>query len=87
MVRAGSHARSSEVPSIHQYLSDKRKELVELGVLAQQGSVLAVAQDYLFDSPSTAAGVLLGRSANGRIEWKDQQGQTLKTIQETAEAG
>lgn len=87
VVRAGSHARASEVPSIHQYLSDKRKELVELGVLAQQGSVLAVAEDYLFDSPSTAAGVLLGRSANGRVEWRDLQGQTLKTIQETAEVG
>jgi hypothetical protein len=46
-----------------------------------------LAQDYLFDSPSTAAGVLLGRSANGRIEWKNEQGQTLKSIQETSGAG
>ena len=43
VVRAGSRARSSEVPSIHQYLSDKRKELVELGVLKQQGGALVLS--------------------------------------------
>lgn len=82
VVRIGSRARTSEVPSIHQYVSDKRKELLELGVLTQQDGALVLTQDYLFDSPSTAAAVLLGRSANGRIEWKDQQGRTLKTTQE-----
>lgn len=35
-------------------------------------------------SPSTAAGVLLGRSSNGRTEWKDAKGQRLKEIQEAA---
>ena len=35
---------------------------------------------------TTAAAVVLGRSANGRIEWKDGQGRTLKALQE-AEAG
>jgi len=40
-----------------------------------------VVQDYTFDSPSTAAGVLLGRSANGRELWKDETGRTLKENQ------
>jgi hypothetical protein len=35
----------------------------------------------ILDSPSTAAGVLLGRSANGRIEWKDERGVSLKQLQ------
>lgn len=81
VVCAGSRARLDEVLSIHQYLSEKRKSLLELGVLKQEGTSFVVTQDYLFDSPSTAAGVLLGRSANGRIEWKNLQGQTLRTIQ------
>ena len=81
VVCKGSRARLSEVPSIHQYMADKRKDLVELGVLEQHEGAFVLAQDYLFDSPSTAAGVLLGRSANGRIEWKDEQGRTLKDIQ------
>ena len=29
-----------------------------------------------------AAGVLVGGSANGRITWKDEQGRTLKALQE-----
>jgi hypothetical protein len=29
-----------------------------------------------------AAAVVLGRSANGRVEWKDAQGRTLKALQE-----
>ena len=41
-------------------------------------------KDYTFNSPSNAAGVLLGRTANGRIEWKDASGRSLKQIQEAA---
>jgi hypothetical protein len=43
-----------------------------------------MSEDYTFSSPSLAAAVLLARSANGRIEWKDDQGRTLKEIQEEA---
>jgi hypothetical protein len=43
---------------------------------------LDFAQDYLFNSPSTAAGVVQGRSANGRIDWKDNSGRTLREFQE-----
>ncbi len=43
-----------------------------------------MTQDYVFDSPSSAAGVLLGRGANGRTEWKDTHGKTLKQIQTDA---
>jgi len=45
-----------------------------------------LSQDYVFTSPSTAAAVVLGRSANGRIEWKDARGRTLKELQ-TQEVG
>ena len=86
VVRAGATAVKAEVPSIHAYLADLRRALVESGVLEDVGGTLRLTQDYTFASPSTAAGVLLGRSANGRIEWKDAKGRTLKEIQE-AEAG
>jgi hypothetical protein len=52
------------------------------GVLVSLGEQLEFAQDYLFNSPSTAAGVVQGRSANERIEWKDNLGRTLKEFQE-----
>ena len=82
IVRAGSTAVKGEVPSIHAYLRELRLTLVENGVLKDTGNVYKLTQDYTFSSPSTAAGVLLGRSANGRTEWKSRNGQTLKEIQE-----
>ncbi|RMH01715.1 MAG: GIY-YIG nuclease family protein [Planctomycetota bacterium] len=82
VVRAGSLAVKKEVPSIHGYLSTLRRSLVDQGVLQDAGTVYRFTQDYLFNSPSTAAGVLLGRSSNGRTAWKDAKGRTLKEIQE-----
>ncbi len=84
VVRAGSQAVKEEVASIPGYLSDLRQSLLEQGVLEDAGTVYRLTQDYLFNSPSTAAGVLLGRSANGRTEWKDASGRTLREIQEAA---
>jgi len=86
IVRAGSQAVTDEVASIHPFLIDMRKSLLKQGVLELAGASFRVTQDYTFNSPSTAAGVLLGRSANGRTEWKDVKGRTLREIQE-AETG
>lgn len=81
VVRAGSTAVKADVPSIQAYLADLRLALVAQGVLTNAGEVFRLEQDYTFASPSTAAGVLLGRSANGRAEWKDAKGRSLKEIQ------
>lgn len=81
VVLAGSKAAREEVASCHAYLVELRRSLVTEGVLANDGEGYRVTQDYAFNSPSMAAGVLLGRAANGRIEWKDANGRTLKSIQ------
>jgi hypothetical protein len=86
VVRAGSLAVKEELPSLHQNLKELRRVLLDQGVFVDEDKHYRLTQDYTFNSPSTAAGVLLGRSANGRIEWKDAQGRTLKEIQE-AESG
>jgi len=82
VVRAGSRAVRDEVPSCHAYLVALRQSLLQQEVLVPESAGYRVAQDYTFNSPSTAAGVLLGRSANGRVEWKDSKGRTLKEVQE-----
>jgi hypothetical protein len=82
IVRAGSQAAKDEVASIHPYLSALRGSLLAQGVLEPAGACYRLTQDYTFNSPSTAAGVMLGRSANGRVEWKDAAGRTLREIQE-----
>jgi uncharacterized protein DUF4357 len=43
---------------------------------------LRFSQDYTFGSPSTASAIVLGRSSNGRTDWKDASGRTLKQLQE-----
>jgi Domain of unknown function (DUF4357) len=84
VVYDGSLARVGSVPSMHPYLHTHRERLQAEGVLVPDGGHLRFTRAHLFDSPSTAAGVLLGRTANGRIEWKNPSGQTLKEIQEAA---
>ena len=81
VVLQGSRARVSEVESIHDYLRDLRRQLRDRGVLEPEGETLLFTQDFRFSSPSTAAGVLVGGSANGRLVWKDQRGRTLKALQ------
>ncbi len=83
VVKAGSQAVGEAVPSMQQLrgIYELRQELIGNGVLAAEAAGYRFAQDYAFSSPSTAAAVVLGRSANGRIEWKDAQGRTLKELQ------
>ncbi len=87
VVRAGSRAVKEEVASCQAYLSELRRSLLQQGVLALAGDVFELTQDYTFNSPSNAASVLLGRNSNGRTEWKDAKGRTLKEIQEAEASG
>jgi hypothetical protein len=82
IVRSGSAAAKNEVPSCHAYLKELRAALIGNGVLNASADGYAFTQNYVFASPSTAAGVVLGRSSNGRVEWKTKDGKTLKQLQE-----
>lgn len=84
IVRAGSQATKDITPSLKEYFPstcDLRAQLLANGVLADDKDRLRFTQDYTFTSPSLAAQVVLGRSANGRIDWKDANGKTLKELQ------
>lgn len=84
VVLKGSKIATSEVPSTPQTFRAKRDSLIRDGVVGS----FAFTKDYLFSSPSTAAAVVMGRSANGLIEWKRQDGSTLKDNQpKSDEAG
>ncbi|MFN9175135.1 MAG: GIY-YIG nuclease family protein [Synechocystis sp.] len=63
-------------------LNKLRDELIENGVIIKKGDGLIFNQDFLFSSPSAAAMVIMGRSANGLIEWKDSSGTMLRDIEE-----
>lgn len=83
VVKAGSQAAYKAAPSMHTHWSfNLRAGLIESGVLIDKQDYYVFAQDYVFDSPSAAAAMILGRSSNGRTEWKTADGTTLKTLQE-----
>lgn len=56
-----------------------RSRLVEKGIV---GADFVFQNDYIFTSPSLAASVVMGRSANGRTEWKTIDGRCIKDIEE-----
>ncbi|MDD9994156.1 MAG: GIY-YIG nuclease family protein [Dehalococcoidia bacterium] len=86
VVRSGSHATKEEAPAFHKYyprLFSLRRELLANGILKEDGDAYLFVEDYLFTSPSYAAGVLLGHGSNGPETWRDASGRTLKVIRAT----
>ena len=85
VVRSASRAARDEVPSLKEHFAgicELRAELLASGVLVPDGDSLRFTQDYTFSSPSSASAVVLARSSNGRENWKDASGRTLKELQE-----
>jgi hypothetical protein len=85
VVHKGSKGRAETVPSIQGNSHERmRSQLVTEGILAKQtdrtGSLLVFTRDHLFSSPSTAAMAVMGRSANGWVEWKTESGKTLDEV-------
>jgi len=86
-VLRGSLARAAEVPKIQPWIHELRADLLANGALVPGSGALVLAQDYVFASPTAAAGVFLGRSANGRELWCRKDGKTLKQTQEELLSG
>ena len=62
-------------------LNKLRDELIENKIIVKVEDKLIFKSDYLFSSPSAAAMVIMGRSANGLLEWKDSSGKVLRDIE------
>ncbi|MGA7413206.1 MAG: DUF4357 domain-containing protein [Bryobacteraceae bacterium] len=60
----------------------QRKELIADGALKERGGALVFTKDVEFTSPSAAAAVVHGGSANGLIAWKTKDGRSLKQLDE-----
>ena len=81
VVLKDSKGRIKNVESISGTSDERfREKLVESGVMIKKDEMFVFTRDHLFASPSRAAAVLLGRSANGWMEWKNKDGQTLDTL-------
>jgi hypothetical protein len=80
VVFEGSTANIEEAKSAQAWIIEMRKKLIEQGIIKKEGNVYQFTSNYIFSSPSGAAGVVLGRTANGWIEWKYQDGRTLDEV-------
>lgn len=85
VVHKGSKGRAEIVPSIQGTSHERmRSQLITEGILTEiagsAGSLLVFTRDHLFSSPSTAAMAVMGRSANGWVEWKTASGKTLDEV-------
>jgi Domain of unknown function (DUF4357) len=89
VVQAGSFSAKDEVASLRDHFPhviELRADLLKSGVLVSEDDKRRFTQDYTFSSPSLASAVVLGRSSNGRTDWKDASGRTLKELQEAQAA-
>jgi hypothetical protein len=76
----GSICNLEETPTVAPGTTKLREGLVKDGVLIVEEGVLKLTADQVFSSPSAAAGVVLGRRANGWREWKYKDGKTLDDV-------
>jgi hypothetical protein len=82
VVLKGSSGRRESSPGIVGESNGRfREKLIENGVMAVEGDTIVFTKDHLFNSPSMAAVALLGRSANGWLEWETKDGRTLHDIE------
>lgn len=87
VVHEGSKARMEVVTSAMSSVTPQREKLLAAGVIEERNGEYVFTQDYLFTSPSTAAAVVLGRTANGWVEWKDKTGATLSEVHRDIDDG
>lgn len=80
VVLQGSKLASSVVNSFSERLAAKRNDLIQTQKVQIVNGEYVVMEDLLFSSPSLAAEIVMGRSANGLTEWKGRYGKTLKDL-------
>jgi predicted type IV restriction endonuclease len=78
----GSTAVLEQRPSAetYPYVLAQRKQLIADGTLIEKDGFLVFIKDAEFSSPSAAAAVICGGSANGLMVWKTNDGKSLKQL-------
>lgn len=86
VVLRGSTAVLEERPSAenYPYAIAQRKQLIADGTLIEKNKFLVFTKDVEFSSPSAAAAVIHGGSANGLTAWRTADGRLLKHLEKQA---
>ncbi|WP_026769113.1 GIY-YIG nuclease family protein [Asinibacterium sp. OR53] len=81
VVLKGSEAAKEPTNGLQAGYAALRDRLIKNGVLVLIGSKYIFQSDHLFDAASPAAAVIVGYNINGRHNWRDINGKSLKEIE------
>jgi len=81
VVLKDSEIADSVTSSLNQSIINFRQRLIDEQKIVNINNKLIFTEDYLFSSPSTAAAIVMGRSANGLTEWRLSDGRILKSVE------
>jgi hypothetical protein len=79
IVYKGSKITNDTAPA-SSYVIEKRFKLFESNIIEKNAEGIFFIRDHIFNSPSAASTVVLGRSSNGWMEWKDVDSKTLDEL-------
>jgi hypothetical protein len=82
IVAKGSEAKKDLSNSCTETYRNMRRKLLETKILLESGDKLIFTEDTVFNSPSAASNMVLGRNSNGFTEWVNTEGFTFKEVQE-----
>lgn len=82
IVKKGSEAKKNLSASCTETYRNMRRKLLETEILIENGDKLIFGEDTVFNSPSAASNMVLGRNSNGFTEWVNKKGVTFKEVQE-----
>jgi hypothetical protein len=82
IVEKGSEAKKGLSASCTETYRNMRRKLLETKILIETGDKLVFAEDTVFNSPSAASNMVLGRNSNGYTEWVNEKGLSFKDVQE-----
>lgn len=77
VICAGSKGPSKLTPTCPKGVIKERAKLLNSGIITDNGTCIEFQKEHIAKSPSAAAAVIQGRSANGWTEWKTKEGKSL----------
>ena len=86
IVTKGSEAKKNLSDSCTETYVNMRRKLVETEIMIEENGKLIFAEDTVFNSPSAASNMILGRNSNGFTEWVNKKGLTFRDVQEITNA-
>lgn len=86
IVLKGSEAKKMLSNSTTETYRNMRRKLLETNILNEEDGVFIFTEDTIFNSPSAASNMVLGRNSNGFQEWVNEKGLSFKEVQENLNA-